>query len=78
MNRESTVSYCSLSSFPRKRESRGGKAAAVAPLFKPQALDPRFRGAFAGAAVTRCEDRLDFEPGHKIGIADYSDKKRAM
>jgi hypothetical protein len=37
MTREFSGVYCSYSSFPRKRESRGCKAAAIA-------LDPRFRG----------------------------------
>jgi hypothetical protein len=40
-------------SFPRKRESRVGKAAAVSP-------GPP---AFAGATITRCEGRPHFEPG---------------
>src|SRR5260370_20458487 len=66
MNRQSTMGYCSLSSFARKRESRGGTPQRLPPV---QARGKLWTPAFAGATITGCEDRLHFEPGSDIYIS---------
>jgi hypothetical protein len=53
MDREFSISYRSPSSFPRKRESKGGKGRSSC-LWTP---------AFAGVTITNCDAGLHFEPG---------------